>query len=252
MESIEKDIERFLAVNPGSGDGSGYGSGYGSGDGSGDGSGYGSGYGDGSGSGSGSGYGYGDGSGYGYGYGSGSGDGSGSGSGYGDGYGDGDGSGDGSDEWRSINGNRIYSIDNTPTVIYSVKGQVARGAIVRADLTLDPCYIARVGNSFAHGENIRKAVEDATAKDMQDRPLEERIAMFVQVHPDLDTPYGDLFQWHNTLTESCRMGRENWCREHGLNPTDSITVRQFIEGTKDYFGGGAIRQLAKKYDLDLG
>ena len=47
------------------------------------------------------------------------------------------------------------------------------------------------------------------------------------------------------------MGRENWCREHGLKPTDSITVRQFIEWTKDNFGGGAIWQLAKKYGLDL-
>ena len=242
MESIEKDIERFLAVHHGSGDGSGYGSG----DGSGYGDGSGSGYGDGSGSG------YGDGDGDGDGYGSGYGDGDGDGDGYGSGYGDGDGDGDGyGDGWRSINGDRIYMFDDTPTVIYSVKGQVARGAFVRADLTLDPCYIARVGNSFAHGETIRKAVEDATEKDMQDRPLEERIAMFVQVHPDLDTPYGDLFQWHSNLTGSCRMGRENWCREHGLNPTDSITVRQFIEGTKDNFGGGAIRQLAKSYNIEL-
>ena len=64
MESIEKDIERFLTVNPGdgsgygSGDGYGYGYGYGSGDGSGDS--------DGSGDGDGYGYGYGDGSGSGY------------------------------------------------------------------------------------------------------------------------------------------------------------------------------------------
>jgi len=197
MESIEKDIERFLTVNPGSGDGDGAG--------------------------------YGDGSGYGYG----------SGNGYGSG------------KWSSINGRRIYSIDEIQTVIYSVKGQVARGAIVRKDLTLKDCYIVRVGNSFAHGETARMALDDATAKDMIDRPLNERIAMFIEKHPDPDTSYGDLFQWHNTLTGSCRMGRENWCREHGLKPTDSITVRQFIGGTKDNYGGASIRQLAKAYKIEI-
>ena len=183
--------------------------------------------------------------------GDGSGDGDGDGYGYGYGYGDGDGDGDGDGEWCSINGRRIYSIDETPTVIYSVKGQIAWGAIVRKDLTLEDCYIARVGNSFAHGKTARQALEDATAKDMKDRPLNERIAKVIEAHPDLDTPYGDLFQWHNTLTGSCRMGRENWCREHGLKPTDSITVRQFIEGTKDNYGGASIRQLAKAYNIEI-
>ena len=251
MESVDDAILRFMTPLPGSGSGSG--SGYGSGYGDGSGSGYGSGYGDGSGSGSGSGSGYGSGSGSGYGSGSGSGsgsgdgDGSGSGSGYGSGYGDGSGDGDG--EWKAINGKRIYYIDDTPTVIEHVHGDYAQGYIVGKDLQPRPVYIARKGNFWAHGETLRAAQTDAEAKWSENRPLEDRIAEFVAQHPDLDTPYGDLFQWHHILTGSCEAGRKEWCRVHGYQPTDSITVRTFIEQTRNDFGRDAIRELAKQYQI---
>ena len=73
------------------------------------------GYGDGYGYGSGSGYGDGYGDGYGYGSGSGYGDGS------GDGYGDGSGY-----SLKSINGETIYMIDNLQTLIYHIRGNVAK------------------------------------------------------------------------------------------------------------------------------
>ena len=236
MEAIEKDIERFLAV--GSGDGSG--DGYGHGDGYGSGSG--SGYGYGSGSGSGSGHGYGDGSGSGYGYGYGSGD------GYGDGYGDGDGSGDGVKEFA---GHKVYDIDRVPTLIFAVKGDAARGAMLRRDMTLKDCWIAKRGNFFAHGDTLHEAVEAVEAKWRENRPLDERIAEFVKTHPALDEEYGDLFEWHHILTGSCEFGRRQWCEEHGYKPTDSITLRAFFEQTKNDYGRDVIRQVAQKYGLEL-
>ena len=261
MECLEEDIRRFLEpTGSGSGYGYGYGSGYGYGYGSGYGSGYGYGDGDGDGDGSGSGYGSGSGSGYGYGYGYGSGDGSGSGDGDGSGSGDGDGDGSGSGDgygygygdWKEINGKKVYYIDDVPTVIESVHGDHARGYIVqREDMGLRPCFIARRGNSFAHGGTLREAVADAEAKYMESRPLDERISAFVEAHPDPDTPYGDLFEWHHTLTGSCRAGREEWCRAHGYQPTDSITVRAFIEQTWNDYGRDAIRQLAGHYGIKI-
>ena len=182
MEAIEKDIERFLAVGSGSGYGSG--DGYGYGDGSGSGSGYGSGDGFGYGSGSGSGSGDGDGDGSGYGYGSGSGDGSGDGSGYG--YGSGDGV-------KEFNGRKVYDIDSVPTLIFAVKGDVARGAVLGNDMTLRDCWIAKRGNFFSHGDTLHEAVEAVEAKWRENRPLDDRIADFVKTHPSLDEPYGDLF-----------------------------------------------------------
>ena len=236
MESVATvdEIRRFLAV-PGSGSGSGDGDGYGSGSGSG--SGYGSGYGDGDG------YGYGSGSGSGYGDGDGYGSGSGSGSGYGYGYGYGDG------DLRKFEDMDVYYIDDIPCVICSIHRNIAIVGVVGNDLTLKSAYVAKVGRSFAHGDTPREAVVAATEKDMEDRPLEERIDLFVESHPDLDTPYGDLFQWHHTLTGSCEFGRKEWCRTHGYQPTDSITVRTFIEQTRNDYGGDAIRELAERYGI---
>ena len=270
------EIRRFLNI-PGSGSGDGYGSGSGSGygdssgDGSGDGYGSGSGdgdssgdgYGSGSGYGSGDGYGYGSGSGYGDnsgdGYGSGSGSGygdgygygSGSGSGYGDGYGSGSGSGygDGKGDLKKFEGDDVYYIDNIPSIILSIHQNIAKVAVVVEDFSLKSVYVAKFGRSFAHGETPREAVEAATQKDMEDRPVEERIDLFVQSHPDLDTPYPDLFGWHHTLTGSCKFGRREWCKAHGYQPTDSITVRTFLEQTKNDYGGDAIRLLAVRYGI---
>ena len=118
-------------------------------------------------------------------------------------------------------------------------------------MALRPCFIARRGNSFAHGDTLREAVADAEAKYMESRPLGERISAFVEAHPDPDTPYGDLFEWHHTLTGSCRAGRKEWCRAHGYQPTDSITVRAFIEQTWNDYGRDAIRQLAGHYGIKI-
>ena len=231
MESLEKRIERFLAVSYGFGSGSGYN--YGSG--------YGNVYGDGYGYGSGSGYG----NVYGYGFGYGSGSGYNYGSGYGNVY------GDGSDNWKEYNGQKIYYIDALPTLIYSIHGTYAKGAIIGKDLVLRSCFIAKCGNYFAHGDNLRDAVRDAEAKYNENLPLEERIATFREKHPGLDTPYDDLFEWHHTLTGSCEIGRKEWCRTHGYQPTDSITVREFIEGTINEYGRDIIKALAKEYGLEV-
>ena len=242
METLDDKIKRFLKISSGSG----YGSGSGSGDG------YGSGYGDGYGSGYGYGYGYGSGYGYGYGSGSGSGYGDGSGDGYGSGYGSGsgDGSGDGSG-LKTLNGHKVYMIDGVTTLIYGVHGNMATGVIVQRDLTLKPCYIAKVGNCFAHGDTIKDAVADAHSKYIQDLPEEERLQSFVDAHPSLEEKYPakDLFEWHNTLTGSCRMGRENFCNERGIDiEEDSFTIEEFVELTKDSYGGDIIKQILKTYE----
>ena len=244
MEAIEKDIERFLAVGYGYGDGDGCGDGCGSG--------YGCGYGYGDGDGDGSGNGDGDGSGSGDGCGDGSGDGYGSGDGCGCGDGCGDGSGDGSGcGVKEFAGHKVYDIDCVPTLIYAVKGDAARGAVLQRDMTLKDCWIARRGNFFAHGDTLHEAVEAVEAKWRENRPLDERIAEFVKIHPALDEEYGDLFEWHHVLTGSCEFGRRQWCEDRGHEPTDAITVREFLTGTVDYYGGDVIRQVAERYGLEL-
>ena len=255
---MEDLIKLFLSVSDGSGYGSGDGSGDGyddgEGDGSGDGSGDGEGYGDGSGDGSGEGSGFGYGSGYGYG--SGSCVGFGYGYGYGSGYGSGDGSGDGygsGDGIKTINGQAVHMVDDTPTIIRSVHGNYATGYILRQDLTTQPCFIAKRGNCFAHGHTLRAAVEDAERKYEQNLPVEERIKRFVEAYPDptVKVPASELFDWHNRLTGSCLMGRQEFCRAKGIDyENGSYTVSEFINLTINAYGGHIISALKNKYDKE--
>ena len=227
---MEDKIKQFLNTGSGSGYGSGDGSGYGSGDGSGYGSGYGSGDGDGSGDG------YGDGSGYGSGYGSGDGDGS------GDGYGDGYGSG-----VKSVNGNTIYIVDNIPTIITNVKGNIAKGFIFQSDLSLTPCFIVKGNNQFSHGSTLHEAFESLQEKLYDDSTEEERIDKFKENFSDFSKKYSakELFVWHHILTGSCKAGRESFCRDKGIDvDNDKFTVYEFIELTRNSYGGEVIRKLS--------
>ena len=250
METLEDRIKVFLSLSYGSGDGDGYGYGDGDGDGYGDGYGYGSG----DGSGDGSGYGYGDGYGDGYGSGSGSGDGDGSGSGSGDGDGYGDGSGYGSGYGsgvKEVNGDTVYIVDDVPTIIKSVRDNIAQGFILQRDLTLTPCYVVKEQNRFAHGETLHDAFSALQEKLYDDSTEEERIEAFRNKFPDYDMPYSnrDLFAYHHVLTGSCRMGRESFCKDKGIDLDGNTTVREFIELTKDSYGGDVICKLPEVYGV---
>lgn len=237
MESVS-DIGRFLIVP--TFDGRGYGDDYGDGNGVG----YGVGNGDGYGDGTGDGRGYGTGYGYGYGYGDGNN------VGYGNSVGDGYGVGDGDAGFVSINGEKVHYIDGIPTVIFSVHDDYASAGILQQDFTLKTCYVARAGNEFAHGETLRKAFEDATSKDMRRKPVKERVAEFKAAFPEWDTPYSnsDLYRWHNVLTGSCRMGRDEFAREHGIDVEGGkMTVREFVSLTEHSYGGDIIASLKELY-----
>ena len=188
----------------------------------------------------GSGDGSGDGSGYGYGYGSGS--------GYGDGYGYGDGDGYGIKE---INGDKIYIIDNIPTILMSIRENVAKGYILQSDLQLKPCFIVKENNKFAHGDNLRDAFTSLQEKLYDDSTKEERIEAFKAKFPKYDVKYDnrDLFAYHHVLTGSCRMGRESFVSDKGLSLDDKTSVREFVELTKNAYGGDIIKKLPSAYGI---
>lgn len=223
-------IELFLSVNIG--DGYGYGSGDGSGDGYGGGDGYGDSGGYGGGYGGGSGDGYGDGYGYGGGYGGG---GDGGGYGYGEGIPD------------KINNMQIYYVDDVPTIITHVVGNIAKGYIVGEDLSLKPCYIVKSGNYYAHGKTKEKAVEDLNNKIFSNLDVDEKINEFLKTFK-LDEKYKghEFYKWHNLLTGSCQMGRESFVRCNNLSLEDDYTVREFIDICKNAYGSEIIKQLENK------
>lgn len=225
---------RFLSVDHGGGFGTGtsidYGSGFGTGAGFFDESGCGYG------GGPGSIEGYGDGNGFGSGF------------GYGSGRGDGNGNGFGIKEY---DGKPVYIIDDVPTILTNVHGDIAEGYVVREDLSLAPCFVARSGDFFAHGVTARDALLDARAKYEYNFSEEYRIKSFMEKYPSLDSiaACSDLFRWHHTLTGSCTMGRREFVAAHGIDvEKDTMSVANFIRLTEDAYGGDTIKRLKEMYE----
>ena len=233
MESISvsrEEVVRFLSIQ-------GYSYGYSYGAGAGDGAGDGSGAGDG--------FGFGDGSGYGSDFGAG--DGYGFGAGDGDGYGFG--AGDGSGDISTYEGNIVDYIDGVPTIITRIHNNIAKGYVIKRDMTLEACYVAKVGNSFAHGETTKDAVADAEAKEMERMPVEERIEKFIEKFGSLDSEHTgkEFYDWHHILTGSCRMGRDEFCKDNYIDLDKKYTVGYFLSITKNAYGGSVIDKILETY-----
>lgn len=232
-----ENIKKFLATDYNCDSDSGFGYGnddcYGGGDGYGDGNGCGNGYGDG----------YGDGCGNGYGYGYGYGNGNGNGNGYVDSYGNGfdyD-----CNDITFIDGHSVYMVDGIPTIITNAKLNLAKGFMLNIDLTTTPCYIAKCGNTFAHGETLtcaREALQDKLFDNMSE---EERIDVFLDTFNTTDKYPAKLFyNWHHRLTLSCEMGRQAFVKNHGIDlDNDVFTVREFCELCKNDYGNSIIRKI---------
>lgn len=241
MEMLEDKIRAFSAISNGNGNGAGAGSCdfYGKGSGGGC-SGNGDGMGDGSDSGLGHGSYY---STYGtYNDGNDCGSGSlyctGSGKGYGDGI-------------KEINGKEIYMVDNIPTIFKSIRNNIAKGFIVKSDLQFEPCYIVKENNHFAHGDTLKDAFMSLQEKLYDNSTEEERIEAFKKQFPEYDVKYDnmDLFTYHHVLTGSCRMGREAFMSNKGLSLDGKTSVREFVELTKDTYGGDIIKKLPGAYGI---
>ena len=182
------------------------------------------------------------GSGSGYGYGSGSGSGYGSGDGYG--YGDGDG-------LISFNGQKVYYIDRMPTVIEKVHGNLAKGFTINGDLTTQACVIVKGNNKFAHGSTTKEATKALQDKIFESMDTEEKIDAFLQsFKPDVKYPAKSFYEWHHKLTGSCEFGRNAFVKNHGIDiDNGTYTVQEFIEYTKNDYGGEIICQIEERLKI---
>lgn len=177
----------------------------------------------------------------GYGSGSGAGYGSGDGAGYGDGYGDG---------IANMNGVHICDIDGVETGITQIKENVAIGFILIGDLTTKRCYVVKQNNMFAHGYTLHEAMENMQEKLFDDMSEEERIESFVSEFTTIETEVSckDLYSWHHKLTGSCAPGRDSFVKNHEIDVENGkLTVKQFIDLTKNDYCGHIIKNLEKRY-----
>jgi hypothetical protein len=233
MEGLNKRIKEFLSTD----DSTKYG--FGASFGGGTITGYGNGYGNASWNGCGDGYGYG----YRYRYSD-----YGSDYEYGNEYGRGYGCGDGI---AVFEGKPVHDIDGIQTIITTIHAGFAKGYILNSNLTLTPCFIAKSGDIFAHGETLKKAISALQGKLFKDMTAEERINAFIESYPDEDTkiPARDLWIWHSRLTGSCEMGRNQFVTDHRINlEKDEFTPIEFCEMCKHSYGYSVIQKLEEAYN----
>ena len=144
---------------------------------------------------------------------------------------------------------QISLIDEIPTALTHIRGNIAKGYIVRGDLSLAPCYVVKQDDTFAHGETLHAAMEALRDKLFEDMPDEERCEAFAQEHEAGKLyPNTDYFEWHHRLTGSCLMGRQEFARTHNVDMAGSMTPEQFIELTEGAYGGDVIRMLRGYYN----
>lgn len=153
---------------------------------------------------------------------------------------------------KVINGYEVHRIDDIPTILTSIRGDVAQGFIVQSDLQLKPCYIVKENNKFAHGETLHDAFSSLQEKLFDDSSEEERLDAFKKKFPEYDVKYDnrDLFRYHHILTGSCRMGRELFVSKMGLSLDGKTSVREFVKLTKYAYGGYIIQKLPGIYGIE--
>ena len=145
----------------------------------------------------------------------------------------------------------MHTIDEVPTILRHVRGNVAHGVILNLDLTTTNCYVVKQDNCFAHGKTLAKAMEALRDKLFENMPEEDRIAAFLAETEDGKAyPAQYFYDWHHRLTGSCDMGRRQFARDHGIDvDSDTMTLREFLALTKDAYGGSVIRKAMEKLEV---
>lgn len=180
-----------------------------------------------------SGYGFGYGYGYGYGFGA----------GFGDGDGDGDGAGYG-DKLEFL-ADSTYEIDGIFCRFERIHKEWAKVTVIsKADFSESLAFIAKYENCFAHGNTIREAMQDAMEKYFSKFDFEQaKESLIAKFKEKKRLTVAELYNWHGALTGSCRFGRSQFQREHGLKDEDTLSLEEFVELCGNAYGGEKIKKL---------
>ena len=78
--------------------------------------------------------------------------------------------------------------------------------------------------------------------------VEEKIEVFLkEFQPDVKYKARLFYEWHHKLTGSCEFGRNSFIKNHDIDLDNGLyTVKEFIEITKNDFGGEIIRQIEER------
>ena len=139
----------------------------------------------------------------------------------------------------------VVQIDGINTTIQCVRGDIARGFIVNDDLTLTKIFVARIGDTFAHAESAKAAIESCRLKLLLDSDPTERVAMFLKT-AKLSYSGHELLGIHRALTGACIAGQQAFVKNQGIDLDRNYTLPEFCDITIGAFGGSVIRILKEQ------
>jgi len=152
---------------------------------------------------------------------------------------------------KTYKGQRIYEIDGIPCVFKSINKSLlfAKVAVINSkDLSSSLQFVFKFNNFFAHGGSLKQAKSDAEAKYYSQLDFPARIKEFNSTFKQGVKYNAQLFyNWHTTLTGSCSSGKARWVKERGFDLKSKITIEEFVNLTKDSYGGNVIKQLKDSF-----
>lgn len=151
----------------------------------------------------------------------------------------------------------IFIIDSLPTILTSVKGNLAKGYILRRDMTCTPTYVAKGEDYFAHGTTPRDAYANLEEKILANMDIEEKIEKFKEAFPVTKTTLPkkhsvETFRtWFKNLTGACAQGISTFMEDRGIKEDGKFTILEFFDTIEDAYAWNSLRDLAEEYrELD--
>ena len=149
---------------------------------------------------------------------------------------------------KYFNKQRVWSIDDVPTIIKLIHGDVVNGYILNRDFTLEKAFVCKGHGYFAHGKTIKEARASLEEKIFDDMNVEYKLEEFRSKFKKGKKYSGhDFFTWHHNLTGSCLQGRNNFVENKGINLDDKFTVKEFLEIVKGSYGWNVLKELVEEY-----
>lgn len=99
------------------------------------------------------------------------------------------------------------------------------------------------------GKTSKEAMKSLQEKIFEDMDTEEAIEEFKNKFDNNKKYKGtEFYAWHHILTGSCKMGRDNFVKNHNLDLEKKYTVKEFIAECENDYGGNVIKQLKQYYN----
>lgn len=156
-------------------------------------------------------------------------------------------------EIKTHNGNKVYYINDVPTVIKSINCGIGHGYIIDNNGKSVEKFVAKSYNIFVFGDSFDEVYDKLYEKDRIKEYSEIFINKFVE-HFKLNRKYNfsELAFWHRNLTGACIEGIMLFCKDNNINfENDKMTVQEFLNISKNSYGKSIVKNIAKIYKLKL-